>query len=176
MALERIADPGHVIQWIRSLAGHWEGGGSGQFPTIESFDYREVFRANVRQEGEGTLHYEQQTWRVGGEADGEPLHWESGFFMVGGDGSVELLNAQESRRVEVLVGELLADPASPDRAVLRLRAVVQEHDARMVATTRELTLTRDELAYAISMATTKVVDLTPHLEARLQKKKGAPGS
>ena len=81
------------------------------------------------------------------------------------DGAVELLNAQQSGRVEILSGRLHA--VGDARHELRLESVVHAHDARMVATRRVLTLTRDELAYEVKMATDQVPRRQVHLEARL---------
>jgi len=164
-----ITDPAEGSLRLRRLAGRWQGTGSGRFPTIEPFEYRESFCANVRRDGEGTVHYEQQTWRSGGPDDGEALHWESGFLMARDDGRVELLNAQESRRVEVLVGDLFVDDARPAACVLRLRSVVQAHDERMVATTREVRFDDAALAYEVGMATTRVPALEPHLSGALTR-------
>jgi len=164
---ERIDDPQEVAVLLRGLAGAWQGTGRGRFPTIDDFRYRETLSFTAH-ETEPHLHYEQRTWLVSdGDDDGDPSHWESGFVMAAEDGAVELLNAQQSGRVEVLSGWLHA--AGDGRHELRLESIIHAHDARLVATRRVLTFGRDELVYEVQMATDQVPLRQVHLEARLTR-------
>lgn len=161
----RIEAVASVREVLRTLVGTWRGTGRGRFPTIDDFRYREQLEFTAHAT-EPHLHYEQRTWLVAdGADDGQPSHWESGFLLVQEDGGIELLNAQESGRVEVLAGGLYALAGGAHE--LRLASVVHAHDPRVRATSRVLTLGNDELAYEVQMATDQVAARQVHLEARL---------
>ncbi len=147
---------------MQRLVGIWEGTGSGEFPTIEPFSYREVLE--VREMG-GILRYSQSTWRVedAGEAGS---HQETGFISLGADGTVEILNAQGSDRVEVLRGRA---STNGDALVLDLESAVVANDDRMIRSWRTIEVDGDELRYTMGMATTQVPDGADHLTARLTR-------
>lgn len=151
---------------LRILLGTWRGEGRGRFPTIEAFRYLEETKFSENA-GEMIVHFEQKSWLLD-ENDEivKPLHWESGFFIPTEDGQIDILNAQNSRRVEVLRGE--CGPAN-DGWILKTRSVLHGYDPRMMETTREFEVTGDVLRYKISMATDKVGEIQPHLEAELKK-------
>lgn len=148
---------------VEGLAGDWSGVGEGAFPTIDPFRYREELKF-TRRAGERALGYEQRTWRLGGDEDGEPSHGESGFLLPAEDGTIHLLNAQASGRVEVLVGRATD---TGGEVTLDLKSVVHAHDARMRSTRRVLTWNRSELRYEAFMATDRVAEPTRHLSATL---------
>jgi len=152
---------------LAALVGTWRGEGSGRFPTIASFDYREecVFSRN---ECEPLIHFEQKTWvRSTDETNGTPLHWESGFIRATEDGSVEISNAQNGGRVEVLRGTI-DEPAYLEGIVLlKLESVLFGNDPRLIQTTRRYELQSDTLIYSIEMATNKIPHRQQHLEAKL---------
>jgi hypothetical protein len=139
------------------------GRGSGEFPTIESFEYREEL-AFVMRPNDPTLRYEQRAWR---QADGgeEPSHWEVGFISMTNDGKLELLNAQLGR-TEVMSGQLSEDDGSLE---LRLEAEDHSHDSRMRGAARRLQIAGDTMQYEMHMATERVPELTLHLRARLTR-------
>ena len=149
---------------LKQLLGFWRGTGSGKFPTIESFRFLEetLFTEN---EGEMIVHFEQKSWQID-ENDKiiKNLHWESGFFMPTEDGKIEILNAQNSRRVEVLSGTSFFENGN---WFLNTKSVLHGYDARMVATGRNFELSEDKLRYELQMATSKVAQLQTHLEATL---------
>jgi hypothetical protein len=145
------------------LIGTWEGTGRGEFPTIDSFEYRELLEI-IEPQAETLLHYRQQTWRATGDEE-VASHAETGFISVTEDGDVELLNVQGTDRVEVLRGR----PAAREPFTLELRSVVLAHDERMVRSWRNLHLQGDLLRYETAMATTAVPDGAPHLTARLTR-------
>ncbi len=147
---------------MQRLVGIWEGTGSGGFPTIEPFSYREVLE--VREMG-GILRYSQSTWRVedAGEAGS---HQETGFISLGADGTVEILNAQGSDRVEVLRGRA---STNGDVLVLDLKSAVVANDDRMIRTWRTIEVDGHELRYTMGMATTQVPDGADHLTAHLTR-------
>lgn len=170
MGRRRVEDQSETAKHVRRLVGAWEGRGRGRFPTIDPFRYRESFRVTVRDPDEPTFHYEQQTWIVSdGEDDGTPSHWESGFFIVKEDGTVDLLNAQESDRVEVLAGALFVDDSDPYDCEMRLESRVHGHDPRVLATARTIRFNDDRLEYLVRMSTTRAANLETHLEGVLTR-------
>ncbi|MCH8148955.1 MAG: FABP family protein [Planctomycetes bacterium] len=128
---------------LRLLLGTWKGKGQGNFPTIDAFEYDEhlTFEAN---DVEPLLHYEQRTWDTTQRSDhDQPLHWESGFVRPTDTGCVELCNAPNGGRVEVLRGRLSAPDDCGDTPLMSLTSVVMAHDERIISTTRQYHL-RDE--------------------------------
>ena len=156
-------DPASTSPALRPLLGVWEGTGSGAFPTIDPFTYREVLE--VTEAGMTVIHYRQRTWR---HEDGTEVgsHMETGYISVGDNDVVQVLNAQGDDRVEVLTGI-----ASVSQGVVRydLHSVVLAHDDRMIESWREIEVGRDELRYTMDMATTSVPDRTIHLTATLTR-------
>ena len=165
----RIDDPDEAGVVLRILDGAWEGNGRGRFPTIDSFRYREELRFTGHAT-EPQLHYEQRTWDTTHRSDhGEPLHWESGFVRPTDTGCIELLNAQNGGRVEVLRGRLSAPDDRDDVPFLSLTSVIVAHDERIISTTRQYDLRDDVLSYRMEMATRTTPELTMHLEAALHR-------
>lgn len=154
---------------LRLLLGTWKGRGRGNFPTIDAFEYDEHLAFEVN-DVEPLLHYEQRTWDTTHRSDhGEPLHWESGFVRPTDTGCIEILNAQNGGRVEVLRGRLFAPNDREDTPFLSLTSVIVANDERMISTTRQYHLQDDVLSYRMEMATRTTPDLTMHLEATLHR-------
>ncbi len=160
-------EPIQVWNSLRLLDGDWRGLGTGGFPTIESFDYREHLQVRIV-EGHEVLHYLQSTWRIDGDQE-HPSHIETGFISVEDDGQVLVLSSQGSDRVEVLRGGL--DPAG-DGFTLNLRSTDVVNDERIVSSWRELRLTDDSLTYSMGMATDRVTAEELHLTAELHRATG----
>jgi hypothetical protein len=152
-------------QSLGLLVGAWHGTGTLEYPTIDTFPYREVF--TVRMLGPGwPLHYLQETWKQLPHAEA-PSHVETGFITADGDGEVMFHNAQGNDRVEVLSGRLMP---TGDRAWrLELASIVHGDDSRMRSATRTITLDSDSLSYSMSMATDRVDAPTLHLTAHLTR-------
>jgi hypothetical protein len=150
------------IERLSGLVGTWRGEGSARFPGIDTASYREELRfAWIGLDP--VLCYEQRTWW----RRDEPLHWESGFLSADDEGLFTLLNSQNSGRVEVMKGRLADGPAGS--LLLTLASTLHGNDARMLASTRSLALAGATLRYEVTMATTRVPQLAPHLEASLQR-------
>lgn len=150
---------------LRRLLGTWIGEGSGDYPPIEPFRYRELLCFEERA-GEPVIHFEQRTWLL---PDEEASHWESGFIRALEDGTVELLNAQNSGRVEVLSGR--ASTADGCELQLELDSCVHGHDPRVRRTRRVFSLRGDHLHYTQWMETTTTdqPEFLQHLEAQLKR-------
>ena len=155
-----------MIDLLRMLEGEWQGRGFGEYPTIVSFEYLETLRYTL-DETRPLLHYVQDTRRFKKEvADYVPSHCETGFLHWLGDSKVEIANAQLGGRVEVMQGTI---EATDNGFVMQFRSVDFANDSRMAGATRTFTLEGDTLHYRMSMQTTKVPDLTLHVEATLQR-------
>lgn len=150
---------------LHLLVGEWSGTGQGEFPTIEPFEYLETITFST--DGRPFLHYEQKTKRRNaGQTDFIPSHWESGFLRLLPDGQVELVNAQGGGRLERLAGSLEGIQAG---LILRLQSTAFLNDARMLETSRTITVEGNSMHYAQSMHTTAVPGPAHHVEARLKR-------
>ncbi len=155
------------ITALRRLVGDWAGGGRGDFPTIDAFRYSEALRFYWNGV-EPMLQFEQRTWMANAsEPHKEPLHWEAGFFRALPGLGVEITNAQNGERVEVLRGTI--EPTSHG-LILSLESTLLGNDERMIRTRRRYECEGDTLRYQIWMATTRQPDLTLHLDARLTRR------
>ncbi len=148
---------------LKCFVGEWAGGGHGDFPTIDAFRYTETTRF-CWNGIEPMLQFEQRTW-VLGDLD-SPLHWETGFLRALPAHRVELTNAQNGERVEVLRGRIEPDS---NATVLRLDSTLLGNDDRLLRTRRRYECADGILRYQVWMATRKVPELTLHLEARLAR-------
>jgi hypothetical protein len=149
---------------LRKLAEIWEGTGTGDYPTIENFTYRELFEVTVVAD-RSMLHYLQQTWRTNVTPEA-PSHIETGFIIVTPDGAVHVLNAQGPDRVEVLTGRLTP---KEDGFVVDLTSTSLANDDRMLESWRRWTLDGDHFSYTMGMRTTALPAGANHLTAVLQR-------
>ncbi len=86
---------------LACLVGQWVGEGRGEYPTVESFRYRE--EVTVGHVGKPFLAYRQATVNLG---TGLPAHAEVGFLRAGGGGRVELVLAHPTGVAEVEEGSV----------------------------------------------------------------------
>lgn len=130
---------------LAPLLGTWSGRGTGDYPTIEPFDYvEEVVFGHV---GKPFLTYSQRTR----SPDGAPLHAEAGYLRVPAAGRVELVLAHPSGITEidegtfsVAVGALVIQVAST--SIGRTTSAKE-----VVGLERSITLANDELHYSVRM-------------------------
>lgn len=148
-----------AIAHLSFLVGHWAGQGSGHYPTIEDFDYREqVWFEHV---GKPFIAYRQGTKHA---STGLPLHAESGYLRPVGTTGLELVLVQPSGIVEVHEGEV-------DGTSLQLRStnVLTTATAKDVAAVeRSIRVDDDRLTYDLSMAAVGL-ELQHHLAATLTR-------
>ena len=91
------------------LLGSWHGRGTGEYPTVEPFEYEEQLEfAHV---GKPYLTYRQRTWRL---LDGDrlPSHMELAFWRPGPNGGVEVISAHPNGVVEIEIGTVTAGRVS----------------------------------------------------------------
>lgn len=151
---------------LAGLMGTWRGEGHGTYPTIDPFDYgEEVVFSHV---GKPFLAYRQRTWSL---ADGGPLHAESGYWRVAGDGSVEVVVSHPFGAVEVLTGTV----GAARRVALHLtsqQVVTTPTAKRIDAVERDVDVIDDDgagrLRYAVRMAAVGE-PMTHHLAATLRR-------
>ncbi len=152
-------------QVLGLLEGTWRGEGSGSFPTIDSFDYRETLKFVSRDDS--TLFYEQRTEkRVRGQKEFLTSHWESGFVRVLADNQLELVSAQSGGRSEVLIGTI---ESVGEKVRLKFSSKAISNDPRIIATTRTFEIANNELSYEMEMHTTSVANVTHHVAATLKR-------
>jgi nitrobindin-like protein/AIG2 family protein len=154
------------VDALDPLIGRFRGTGTVRFPTIASYDYRETLEF-VRDRERPLIHYVQRAeQREVGHETWASSHWESGFLRPFGEHMVEMTSAQDGGRLEQLRLELsVADGV----LVLDGGSIALVNDPRLVRTHRRIELRGDRLWYRVSMATTRVAELTHHLEADLER-------
>jgi hypothetical protein len=141
------------------LLGTWIGEGEGEYPTVEPFRYGEEIR--VWHVGKPFLAYAQRTWALD---DGRPLHGESGYFRLPGDGRVELVVAHPTGQVEIEEGTL-----SGTSIILRSTLVGRTSTAKDVtAMARQVTVRGHGLTYTLDMAAVGQA-MRSHLRAELER-------
>lgn len=89
------------LEPLAFLLGVWRGSGTGEYPTIEPFEYGEEM--TFEHVGDAFLLYSQRSWRLD---DASPLHFERGFLRPGTQGRVELTLAHPLGLSEVSEGVL----------------------------------------------------------------------
>lgn len=146
---------------VRSLIGTWHGTGRGEYPTLADFKYTE--EVTFTDVGKPFLAYAQRTWAP----DGRPLHVETGYLRVPGEGAVEFVLAQPTGQTELAEGTLTPEL---DGFTIQLQSrVVNATTAKTVnATTRTLRLVGDRLTTTFGMAAVGV-PMTRHLTAELSR-------
>lgn len=141
------------------LVGTWVGEGTGAYPTITPFAYREVLEIT-------TLPARPMaTWRsvTTDGSTGEPRHGETGFLRSVGDGG-ELVLAHGFGVTEIAVGRWVDDAVLFESVSVAGTPTAKE----VTAVVRSLRVVDDVLEYQLSMAAVGV-PMTHHLSARLER-------
>ena len=149
------------VAGLAFLLGTWRGNGTGSYPTIESFAYREtVTFAHV---GDAWLSYLQESWSPGGE----PLHFERGFMRPGATpGDVELVLAHPIGVTEVAHGRVEGGEIRLRGEELGIARAATGSDVRGLE--RRYRVDGDALGYEIDMAT-GTTPMTLHLAGSLRR-------
>jgi hypothetical protein len=152
------------LQELAPLLGTWQGRGSGEYPTIEPFDYlEEVTFSHV---GKPFLIYGQKTRAV---ADGAPLHAETGYLRVPQAGQVELVVAHPSGVTEIEVGTYTAHGAAIELEMTTTQVGLTPTAKEVTSLGRRFRLDGDELSYSLQMGAVGQ-PMQHHLEALLRRK------
>ncbi|WP_306362427.1 peroxynitrite isomerase [Nocardia sp. CC227C] len=151
------------IAHLAPLLGIWRGGGHGEYPTIESFDYlEEVHFGHV---GRPFLTYRQRTRAADGS---RPLHAETGYLRPNGPDRIELILAHPTGITEICEGRLVAADDGL-RMELDSTSIGRSSTAKSVtALGRSLALSGDTLDYTLRMAAVGQ-PLQHHLAATLHR-------
>jgi len=151
------------IEPLAFLLGTWAGEGSGSYPTIEPFPYRESI--SFTQNGKPFLAYQQRTMHA---TEHRPLHAETGYWRLAPDGTtVELVLAHPFGVVEVLSGPITSNAETHHRIELTSASLAGTPTAKEVRrTTRMITIADGVLTYDVAMEAVGV-PLTHHLHAVL---------
>jgi hypothetical protein len=145
------------------LLGTWQGNGQGDYPTIESFSFRqEVIFAH---DGRPFFHYFSRTWITDDRGeDIRPGALETGFLRPRPDNRLELVMTHPTGFVEVWYGDV-------DGAKIELKtdAVVRTESAKEYSAGHRLYgLVDGDLMWAFDMAAMGQ-PLQPHLWGRLKR-------
>ncbi len=159
-----MADLHPQCEPLAPLLGTWQGGGTGQYPTIDDFAYTEELTfAHV---GKPFVSMIQRTRN---SATGEPLHSEAGYIRALPGGELELTLAQPSGVTEIHLGTVRV---TENGLVIELRseAVGMTPTAKEVTSVRrELTIEDGTLISELWMAAVGHGDLLHHLRGELTK-------
>ncbi|HEY1840886.1 MAG TPA: FABP family protein [Mycobacterium sp.] len=152
------------LQALAPLLGTWQGRGSGEYPTIEPFDYlEEIAFSHV---GKPFLAYRQKTTAA---TDGAPLHAETGYLRVPGPGQVELVLAHPSGITEIEVGTYRADGATIEIEMAATQIGLTPTAKEVASLGRRFRLDGDELCYSLQMGAVGQ-PMQHHLAAVLHRK------
>lgn len=151
------------IAVLAPLLGTWQGTGSGEYPTIDSFGYFESI--TFGHVGKPFLSYQQKTRHA---ETGTPMHAETGYWRAPSADRLELVIAQPTGLAEVYEGTIANDDG---RLVMEVKstsisATTTAKDVR--ATERSFELDGDELRYTFRMAAVGE-PLQHHLSAILRR-------
>jgi THAP4-like, heme-binding beta-barrel domain len=149
---------------LAPLLGTWQGRGSGNYPTIEPFDYlEEVTFAHV---GKPFLVYGQKTRDA---TDGKPLHAETGYLRLPRPGHVELVLAHPSGITEIEVGTLTVDGTTIELDMTATQIGLTPTAKEVTALGRRFRVDGDELSYSMQMGAVGQ-PVQHHLSAVLHRK------
>jgi THAP4-like, heme-binding beta-barrel domain len=158
------------VSILAPLLGTWSGFGSGEYPTIEPFEYTEsVTFGHV---GKPFLAYRQTTTTREDAGPARPLHSESGYWRIPSQGLAEIVLAHPTGITEVLEG--FAAPNSvgdTDTLIIDVKSsfVGRTGSAKEVTQTeRTFEVTGNTLRYTVRMAAVGQ-SLQHHLSATLSR-------
>ncbi|MFF0530092.1 peroxynitrite isomerase [Nocardia amikacinitolerans] len=148
---------------LASLLGTWRGGGHGEYPTIEPFDYLEEIRFGHL--GRPFLTYRQRTRAADGSRS---MHAETGYLRCPRPDHVELILAHPTGITEICEGELTITDGEV-RMEFDSTSIGRSSTAKVVtALGRSFRVAGDTIDYTLRMAAVGE-PLTHHLAATLHR-------
>jgi len=152
------------LEPIAGLLGTWEGHGSGSYPTIDDFSYRE--EVVIGHVGKPFLTYQQRTWALD---DGRPLHAEVGYLRLPQPDRIEWVISHPTGITEIDEGTVTVLSTGILVHLVSSSVALTATAVEVTALERTLWLTADELQYDLSMAAVGH-RLTHHLTASLARR------
>ncbi|HWA07048.1 MAG TPA: FABP family protein [Ignavibacteria bacterium] len=156
------------IKNLMFLAGKWRGFGLAVYPDIIPVSYSEELTCEYDR-FKDLLFYTQLTNYTDPEKEGRTLHMESGFIKKSESGVIELSNAQNNGRVEVMM--LDEFDLLTEKIQLVFRSKIFGNDPRMIITERRYNCINGKISYEMKMSTLKNPELTTHLTGELIRDK-----
>jgi hypothetical protein len=151
--------PAEAIEPLAMLLGTWRGRGSGRYPTIRPFEYREELR--LWDSGKPVVASSLESWSM----SGDPFHQEMGFWRPEPDGRLSVVLSHALGVVEVAEGAIDGGSIS-----LASTSIVRAPGGSAVKSLeRRYRVEGDTLSYELWMET----DSTPlalHLTGRLRRR------
>ena len=148
---------------LAPLLGTWVGSGSGEYPTIEPFEYVESI--TFTHVGKPFVAYTQRTRHPD---TGAPMHAETGYLRVPLPGSIEIVMAQPTGLAEIYEGAVVGGdvPLVIDARSTSINATSTAKEVTI--TERTISVTGDDLHYTFRMAAVGQ-PLQHHLGATLHR-------
>ena len=159
--MDTPADLAPDLTPVASLIGTWKGEGAGSYPTIDDFVYsEEITFADV---GKPFLHYVQKTRGP----SGAPMHTETGYLRIPGNGTAEFVLAQPTGQAELCEGTGHTDG---DTVVLEFHSsLLNSASAKQVSSThRRYEFVGDTVTTTFAMAAVGQT-MTHHLRSQLRR-------
>jgi hypothetical protein len=166
----RTGPPLHKsLQQLLPFIGVWRGRGSGEYPTIDSFEYAQEVR--ISHDGRPFLAYESRAWLV--TPEGEPIrpsHRETGWWRA-----VHDADGNPTEEIEALfcsptgIGEYYVGVVEGVKLQMATAQVLRTDTAKQVDRNQRLYgIVERDLLYAQEMEAMGQ-PLQPHLAARLER-------
>jgi hypothetical protein len=153
------------LEALAPLLGTWAGRGSGEYPTIQSFEYlEEVVFTHV---GKPFLVYRQKTKAV---TDGKPMHAETGYLRVPREGTVELVLAHPSGVTEIEVGSYSVTGGVIEIELATTDVGLTPTAKDVTALSRSFRIEGDQLSYSLRMGAVGQPE-QHHLAAELHRQR-----
>ncbi|XP_076454097.1 peroxynitrite isomerase THAP4-like [Babylonia areolata] len=153
-----------MIQPLAWILGKWraEEGGSGQYPTINNFEYGE--EAEFFTVGQPNVQFSLYSWNAQSKI---PLHREIGFIRIKpGTNKIALISAQNSGVTDIEEGEVKDGELTVETTTIHRISFSKEPETKKVV--RTFQRTGDELKQVLSMETSRT-PLTEHLSITYKK-------
>ncbi len=163
-----VKSPAHLLLTLADqLVGSWSGTGTVEFPTMDTFSYRESLTFSWDEERH-LLSYRQLAYLLPRD---KPSHAESGYLLVGPTDIVQWINIQSAGRCEVLDSMDGLKDLGDEEIGISFQSTVIVNDNRMISSRRKLRFDIDGtyLKYRQDMKTTTHDVLCKHLTAELTR-------